>query len=87
MAGGTPYDLGFLVDLEPDVFERCMNNNYYSSLYPAQTVLRQWIEDDEKTPIPPKPRVRKMIFVNSTASLVPTPGYLAYSGTQSPSCT
>ncbi|RYP61587.1 hypothetical protein DL770_009764 [Monosporascus sp. CRB-9-2] len=79
VAGGTPTECGFLVDLEPETFERCMVNNYYSSVYPAQAVLRRWVEDDANAEIPPCPRTRKIIFVNSSASLIPTPGYLAYS--------
>ncbi|KAI4865899.1 hypothetical protein F4820DRAFT_418481 [Hypoxylon rubiginosum] len=79
VAGGTPTECGFLVDLEPQVFERCMTNNYYSSLYPAQAVLKRWIQDDANAEIPPSPKLRKIIFVNSSASLVPVPGYLAYS--------
>lgn len=58
-----------------------MNNNYYSSLYPARAVLTSWIEDDKAAKeTPAKPTLRKIVFVNSTASLVPLPGYLAYSG-------
>lgn len=80
-AGGTSTELGFLVDLEPEVLERCMNKNYYSSLYPSQVVLQRWIKDDENTDdIPKTPKQRKIVFVNSSASLVPVPGYLAYNG-------
>ncbi|KAI1390362.1 uncharacterized protein F4822DRAFT_233968 [Hypoxylon trugodes] len=79
VAGGTPNECGFLLDLTPEVFERCMTNNYYSSVYPAQAVLKQWVEDDSVSMIPKSPKIRKIIFVNSSASLVPAPGYLAYS--------
>ncbi|RYP80596.1 hypothetical protein DL770_006144 [Monosporascus sp. CRB-9-2] len=79
VAGGSSTELWFLLDLEPQVFERCMNNNYYSSLYPAQAVLKRWTKDDENAETPPSPRLRKILFVNSSASLVPVPGYLAYS--------
>ncbi|RYP51215.1 hypothetical protein DL768_003421 [Monosporascus sp. mg162] len=79
VAGGTPTELGFLLDLEPEVFERCMNNNYYSSVYPAQAVLKGWTKDDENAETPSRPKIRKILFVNSSASLVPAPGYLAYS--------
>ncbi|KAF2260235.1 putative short chain dehydrogenase/ reductase [Lojkania enalia] len=80
VAGGTAYELGFLVDVEPEQLERCMNNNYYASLYPAQSILKAWIKDDKNSKeTPSKPKLRKIIFVNSSASLVPTPGYIAYS--------
>ena len=57
-----------------------MNNNYYTSLYPAQAVLRLWVEDDKTAASPSTPKVRRMIFVNSSAALIPVPGYVAYSG-------
>ncbi|KAF2004267.1 short chain dehydrogenase [Amniculicola lignicola CBS 123094] len=79
VAGGTSTELGFLVDLEPQTFERCMNKNFYSSLYPSQSVLRSWINDDKDAATTAEPRLRKIIFVNSSASLVPIPGYIAYS--------
>ncbi|RYO76146.1 hypothetical protein DL766_003881 [Monosporascus sp. MC13-8B] len=70
VAGGTSTELGFLLDLEPQVFERCMNNNYYSSVYPAQTVLKRWAKDDENAETPPSPRLRKILFLNSSPSLI-----------------
>ncbi|KAK3984265.1 hypothetical protein QBC44DRAFT_337297 [Cladorrhinum sp. PSN332] len=84
VAGGTPDDLGFLADnLGPQNFENCMKNNYYSSVYPSQTVLKQWIADDASASSSSgdtkKPKTRKLVFVNSSASLIPTPGYLPYS--------
>ena len=57
-----------------------MNNNYYSSLYPSQAILQSWIQDDEDAPVPKTPRLRQIILVNSSASLCPIPGYLAYNG-------
>jgi 3-dehydrosphinganine reductase len=81
VAGGTANELGFLIDLEPEDFERCTNNNYYASVYPAQAVLRAWIHDDENAAVPKVPKSRKIVFVNSSASLTPIPGYVAYSGT------
>jgi 3-dehydrosphinganine reductase len=81
VAGGTPNECGYLLDLEPEVFERAMNNNYYSSLYPTQAVLKLWTDDDKDAAVPSVPKLRKIVYVNSSASLVPAPGYLAYSGT------
>ncbi|KAF2445300.1 short chain dehydrogenase [Karstenula rhodostoma CBS 690.94] len=83
VAGGTANELGYLMDLEPDQIERCMNNNYYSSLYPAQAVLRAWVQDDKSAGVPKSPKARSIVFVNSTASLTPIPGYLAYSAGKS----
>jgi 3-dehydrosphinganine reductase len=81
VAGGTPNECGFLIDLKPEVFERCMNYNYYTSVYPAQAMLKMWTQDDKDAKVPPSPRHRQIIFVNSSAALVPVPGYVAYSGT------
>ncbi|KAH8648722.1 short chain dehydrogenase [Tricladium varicosporioides] len=83
VAGGTPNECGFLVDLEPEVMERCMNNNYYSSVYPAQAMMNIWIGEDKESPVPPVPKLRRIIFVNSSATLAPIPGYLAYSAAKS----
>lgn len=84
VAGGTAHELGFLVDLQPEQFVTCMNNNFYSSLYPSQALLNAWVEDDRSSgQSPPKPKLRKIIYVNSSASLAPSPGYLAYNGKSS----
>lgn len=82
VAGGVPDDCGYFLDLEPQAFERCMASNYYSCLYPAQAVLKWWTEDDAKSGTPLIPRRRKIVFMNSTATLVPLPGYIAYTGTK-----
>ncbi|KAF2877770.1 putative short chain dehydrogenase/ reductase [Massariosphaeria phaeospora] len=90
VAGGTPTECGFVLDLEPTVFERCMANNYYSSLYPAQAALRLWVQDDRdakanelekksEKDVVVAAKERKIVFVNSSAALVPMPGYGAYS--------
>jgi 3-dehydrosphinganine reductase len=81
VAGGTANELGFLIDLAPEEIERCMNNNYYTSVYPAQAVIRAWVHDDQNAAEPAVPKQRKIVFVNSSASLTPIPGYVAYSGT------
>ncbi|KAJ4305133.1 hypothetical protein N0V90_000663 [Kalmusia sp. IMI 367209] len=78
MAGGTAYELGYMIDLEAEQFERCMNNNYYSSLYPARHVLSSWVEDDKKAAVPKTPKQRSIVFCNSSASFMPIPGYIAY---------
>ena len=80
VAGGAAEDCGFLLDLNPQTFERSMTSNYYSSLYPAQAVFKRWVEDDAAANTSSVPTVRKLVFVNSTASLIALPGYVAYSG-------
>jgi len=67
-----------MLDVEPEVFMRCMNNNSYSSLLPAQSILKSCVEDDKTVSQPPTPQYRRIIFVNSSASLIPLPGYTAY---------
>ena len=42
--------------------------------------MKLWTQDDEDAAVPSSPKLRKIVFVNSSASLVPAPGYLAYSG-------
>ncbi|KAI4619196.1 uncharacterized protein J4E87_007784 [Alternaria ethzedia] len=41
--------------------------------------MKLWTQDDEDAAVPSSPKLRKIVFVNSSASLVPAPGYLAYS--------
>ncbi|KAI4682725.1 uncharacterized protein J4E84_007189 [Alternaria hordeiaustralica] len=45
--------------------------------------MKLWTQDDEDAAVPSSPKLRKIVFVNSSASLVPAPGYLAYSGPKS----
>ncbi|KAJ5175264.1 uncharacterized protein N7482_001141 [Penicillium canariense] len=82
VAGGTTNELGFLVDLDADAISRCMTNNYLTSAYPAQAMLKLWTEDD-KTFQPaagcqPAPKPRQLVFVSSAASFVAFPGYTVY---------
>ncbi|KAF4447677.1 short chain dehydrogenase/reductase family oxidoreductase [Fusarium austroafricanum] len=82
LAGGTTNELGFLVDLDPSDVQRCMTNNYLTSAYPAQAILKLWVEDDKqnKSNPPSKGTVkrRKLVFVSSAAAFVAFPGYIAY---------
>ncbi|RYP00928.1 hypothetical protein DL764_006351 [Monosporascus ibericus] len=59
----TSTELGFLLGLEPQLFERCINKTYYSSVCPAQAVLKQWTKGDENAETPPSPRLRKILSV------------------------
>ncbi|KAF4997925.1 hypothetical protein FGRMN_3516 [Fusarium graminum] len=82
VAGGTTNELGFLVDLDPEDVQRCMANNYLTSAYPAQAMLKLWIEDDKRSKSSTNrrygPRRRQLVFVSSAAALVAFPGYIAY---------
>ncbi|KIL92307.1 short chain dehydrogenase reductase family [Fusarium avenaceum] len=82
VAGGTTNELGFLVDIEPADVQRCMTNNYLTSAYPAQAMLKLWIEDDKRSkPVTRQKnssRRRQLVFVSSAAALVAFPGYVAY---------
>ncbi|KAF2651118.1 putative short chain dehydrogenase/ reductase [Lophiostoma macrostomum CBS 122681] len=98
VAGGASTELGFIVDLDPEAFERSMRKNYYSSLWPARWVLKEWVEDDkrkremgmgmwkdgmeEEGGKGKEGKERKIVLVNSTASLVPAPGYGSYTASK-----
>lgn len=43
-------------------------------------MLKRWTIDEANAETPPSPRIRKIIFINISASFVPVPGYIAYSG-------
>jgi 3-dehydrosphinganine reductase len=85
VAGGTPNECGFFTDIDAQSLESCMNLNYYTAAYPAQTLLKMWVEDDKRvqsarTSSPT--RLRQIVFINSAAALLPLPGYAAYSPTK-----
>ncbi|CAG8955554.1 hypothetical protein HYFRA_00009508 [Hymenoscyphus fraxineus] len=77
VAGGTPTQCGFLIDITAADIESCMKNNYYTSAYMAHWMLRAWIEDD-KTAERETPRLRQIVFINSAAAFLGLPGYTAY---------
>ncbi|KAJ6442335.1 short chain dehydrogenase/reductase family oxidoreductase [Purpureocillium lavendulum] len=81
VAGGTTNELGFLVDLSADDVQRCMTNNYLTSAFPAQAMLKLWTDDDKHFDANGHgrgPRKRKIVFVSSAAAFVAFPGYVAY---------
>ncbi|KAL1965237.1 hypothetical protein VTN77DRAFT_5991 [Rasamsonia byssochlamydoides] len=75
VAGGAQNENGFLVDLTAEQVTSCMENNYYTSVFIAQSCLRLWLETRRAG----GPR---LVFVSSTAALVGAPGYevLMYGG-------
>lgn len=56
-----------------------MKNNYLTSAYAAQSLLKIWREDDEKTKATTS-RFRRIVFINSAAAFLGLPGYDAYTG-------
>ncbi|KAF4450884.1 short chain dehydrogenase reductase family oxidoreductase [Fusarium albosuccineum] len=82
VAGGSTNELGFLVDLDPAAMQRCMTNNYLTSAYSAQSMLKLWTENDKKLQQNSTrntiPKHRKIVFVSSAAAFVALPGYVAY---------
>ncbi|PGH16700.1 hypothetical protein AJ79_01573 [Helicocarpus griseus UAMH5409] len=88
VAGGPRHEMGFFMDLQASQLKSCMENNYYSAVFVAQSLLRRWIRErglkagaDASSSVPRC--TRHIIFVTSTAALVPIPGYVAYSPTKS----
>jgi len=77
VAGGTPTQCGFITDIEAADIESCMKNNYYTSAYMAQAMLKIWTEDDGKAETA-SPRLRQIVFINSAAAFIGLPGYIAY---------
>ncbi|KAF4632084.1 hypothetical protein G7Y89_g6047 [Cudoniella acicularis] len=82
VAGGTTVETGFLADINSNHLEQCMRNNYLTSAYAAQAMLKIWTEDDKqsskRTHQVPAPKDRQIIFVSSAAAFVGFPGYIAY---------
>jgi 3-dehydrosphinganine reductase len=56
-----------------------MRNNYFTAAYAAWAMLRMWLEGDKRS-APIKPRLRRIVFVNSAAAFLGMPGYAAYTG-------
>lgn len=84
VAGGADPGLGLLTEISASDIENCMKNNYLTSAYAAQSILRIWREDDEKTKATAS-RVRRIVFINSAAAFLGLPGYDAYTGVFFPS--
>jgi 3-dehydrosphinganine reductase len=59
-----------------------MANNYLTSAYPAQAMLKLWTSDDKKFEAPARgksaPKTRQLVFVSSAAAFAAIPGYTAY---------
>ncbi|KAL8701157.1 MAG: hypothetical protein Q9224_000632 [Gallowayella concinna] len=79
VAGGNHAENGFLVDIEASDLDTCMKNNYHTSAYAAQTMLKIWTEDDKAGAMSsPESRLRQMIFINSAGAFLGLPGSIAY---------
>jgi 3-dehydrosphinganine reductase len=63
--------MGFLAEIEAKEIKSCMESNYYSAVFCAQSCLKRWLRDPSST-------TRHMVFTSSTAAFVGLPGYIAY---------
>lgn len=80
-AGGNHAENGFLVDISATQLANCMHNNYFTSVYPAKSMLGIWTEDDAQLATPPVaagPKLRQIVFISSAAAFVALPGSVAY---------
>ncbi|KAL6721611.1 hypothetical protein ACLMJK_000715 [Lecanora helva] len=75
-AGGSPTQGGFLADISPDAIKSCLELNYYTAIFIAQSCLKIWLA------APPSPSTRHIVFTSSTAAFVSLPGYIAYTPTK-----
>ncbi|RYP86959.1 hypothetical protein DL770_004840 [Monosporascus sp. CRB-9-2] len=80
VAGGNYAENGFIVDIAAEDLENCMKNNYYSSAFAAKSMLDIWTEDDNKRngPATRTHNLRQIIFINSAAAFLGSPGSIAY---------
>lgn len=68
-----------MTQIQPSDLDTCMKNNYFTSAYAAQAVLKSWTaSDDAPARETLNRKVRRIVFVNSVAALCPLPGYTAY---------
>jgi 3-dehydrosphinganine reductase len=79
-AGGCRTECGFVNEIEADDLESCMRNNYFTSAYTAQSILKIWERDDQKSKSTTQ-KLRQIVFINSGLVFIPIPGYGAYTGT------
>jgi 3-dehydrosphinganine reductase len=64
--------MGFLADIKAEQIKSCLENNYYSGVFSAESCLKAWLRD-------PKPDyTRHIVFTSSTAAFVGLPGYITY---------
>lgn len=75
-AGGSPNQCGFLADIKPDDIKSCLELNYYTAIFIAQSCLKLWLAG------PKSNATRHIIFTSSTAAFVSLPGYIAYTPTK-----
>jgi len=75
-ADGSPIQGGFLADIEPDVIKSCLELNYYTAIFIAQSCLKLWLAAFQST------FTRHIVFTFSTAAFVSLSGYIAYTPTK-----
>lgn len=71
-AGGAPQHCGFFAEIAPSTITSCLEINYYTSAFLAQSCLRIWLNSPTCT------WTRHIVFTSSTAAFVGLPGYIAY---------
>lgn len=87
VAGGCSNEGGFMADINTSDLDVCMRNNYFTAAYAAHAMFKIWTEDDKSSrPGRKDPTLRQIVFINSAVSLIPLPGYAAYTGMSNSSC-
>ena len=71
-AGGIPDEPGFLAHLSPAAITACLEQNYYTAIFPVQACLQRWLA----TPTPHS--TRHIVLTSAAAALASLPGYAAY---------
>ncbi len=75
-AGESSIQGGFLADIELDVIKFCLELNYYTAIFIAQSCLKLWLAASQST------STRHIVFTFSIAAFVSLPGYIAYTSTK-----
>jgi 3-dehydrosphinganine reductase len=72
-------------EIKAEDLESCMRNNYFTSAYTAQSILKIWERDDQKSNSITQ-NLRQIVFINSGLAFIPIPGYGAYTGMLNVAC-
>ncbi|PKY07644.1 NAD(P)-binding protein [Aspergillus campestris IBT 28561] len=71
-AGGIPDEPGFLANLSPAAITSCLEQNYYTAIFPVQACLQRWLAT--RTPH----TTRHIVLTSTATALASLPGYAAY---------
>jgi 3-dehydrosphinganine reductase len=82
-AGGCPTQCEFFANINSADLESCMQMNYFTAAYTAQSLCKIWIQDEQlpRAPNITKPVCRQIVFINSAGAFLGLPGYTAYTRT------